>query len=324
MGDRWGTDGESIGGSVACTVVPVSLLPFLASIPSPSRNVVQLGPLRANAYGLCIALGVMAAVWLSRRRWENRGGNPDQITSIAMWGVPGGVIGARLYHVATDWRSFQGRWHEVPMVWKGGLGIWGGVALGVLAGMYGARRQGLHVPTLVDVCTPGIILAQAIGRWGNWFNQELFGRPTTLPWGLEIAPRRRPDGYERFATFHPTFLYECLWNLAVLALLLAVERRTRGRMRPGSLFAVYVAGYTLGRFVIENVRIDTATRLGGIRVNVWVSSIGFVVSMAFVLREVRRVRRVGATAASEGSDAPEGPGGPGGPDADQTVANPAQ
>jgi prolipoprotein diacylglyceryl transferase len=190
--------------------------------------------------------------------------------------------------------------------------------------MYGARRQSLHVPTLVDVCTPGIILAQAIGRWGNWFNQELFGRPTTLPWGLEIAPRRRPDGYERFATFHPTFLYECLWNLAVLALLLVVERRTRGRMRPGSLFAVYVAGYTLGRFVIENVRIDTATRLGGIRVNVWVSSIGFVVATAFVLREIRRVRRAGA-AAPPGAPAPAGaPEAPDAPDADQTVANPAQ
>jgi prolipoprotein diacylglyceryl transferase len=268
----------------------------VASIPSPSRNVVELGPLRANAYGLCIALGVVAAVWLSRRRWAARGGNPDQVSAIAMWGVPGGVIGARLYHVATDWRSFQGRWEEVPLIWKGGLGVWGGVALGVLAGMYGARRQGLDVATMVDVCTPGIALAQAIGRWGNWFNQELFGRPSSLPWAVEIAPRKRPDGFESAATFHPTFLYESMWNLLVVAAVLTVERRWGRSMRPGRLFAVYASTYTAGRFLIETVRIDTASRLGGLRINLWVAGAVFLASAIVLAVEFVRSRRGAAPA----------------------------
>jgi prolipoprotein diacylglyceryl transferase len=268
--------------------MPVAAL--LASIPSPSRNEIGIGPVRANAYGMCIAVGVIAAVWLSRRRWQALGGNPDQVSAIAMWGVPSGVIGARLYHVATDWRSFQGRWHEVPFIWKGGLGIWGGVALGVLGGMYGAQRQGVPVGTLVDVAAPAIPLAQAIGRWGNWFNQEVFGRPTTLPWGLEISPRRRPRGYEEFATFHPTFLYESLWNLLVVAVVLVAERRWKGRLRPGRLFAVYAVAYTTGRFFIETVRIDTASRVGGLRVNLWVAGVIFICALIILVRELLRSR----------------------------------
>jgi prolipoprotein diacylglyceryl transferase len=244
-----------------------------------------------RAYGLMIALGVVAAIAFTQRRWEARGGKPGDIAGLAMWAVPAGIVGARAYHVITDPELFRGRWLHVFAIWEGGLGIPGGIAAGVLTGVIVARRRGLPVAELLDVVAPAIPLAQAIGRLGNWFNQELFGRPATLPWALHVDPSHRPAGYEQYATFHPTFLYESLWNLALMAVLLWVERRLR--LRPGRLFAVYVGGYALGRLWIEALRIDPANRLAGLRVNEWTSIVALVaVATLFI---VARQRRSGPT-----------------------------
>ena len=283
----------------------------LASIPSPSRSVIDIGPLTVHAYGICIALGVVVAVWFGSRRWQSWGGDASDVPAIATWAVPAGVVGARLYHLATDWRSYRGRWSDMLKIGQGGLGIWGGVALGALAGVVVARRRGLSIGRGLDMAAPAIPLAQAIGRWGNWWNQELFGRPTSLPWAVEIDPAHRPAQYAAETTFHPTFLYESLWNLFAVAVVLIVEKRTRGRLRPGRLFAVYVATYTFGRFFIERVRIDRASHVGGLRINEVVALIVFAGAVA-VLLAGRRHR----------ADQPTDP--PAEPLVDQTVANPDQ
>ena len=244
-------------------------MPVVASIPSPSSGAIHIGSFQIRAYGLMIALGVIAAVKFASVRWRQRGGNPEDISAIATWAVPAGLIGARLYHVITDYQRFRGRWLHALAIWEGGLGIWGSVALGALVGWYVARRRGCDATLALDACAPAIALAQAIGRWGNWFNQELFGRPTTLPWALRIDPAHRPDKYLDKATFHPTFLYESLWCLLVVAVVLLVERRYR--LRPGGIFAVYVATYTVGRAWIEALRVDDAHHILGLRLNDWVS-----------------------------------------------------
>lgn len=236
-----------------------------------------------------IALGVVAAVAIASKRLERRGGDPSLISTIAIWAVPGGLVGARLYHVITDWYRFDdGEWLDAFKIWEGGLGIWGGIAGGTLVGAWVARRRGASVLALMDVVAPALPVAQAIGRWGNWFNQELFGRPTDLPWALEIEPSKRPDGFERFDTFHPTFLYESLWCLFTAAVCIWVERRWPGRLKPGRLFAVYVAVYTFGRFWFEGIRIDDASQLFGLRVNEWVSALVCLVAVAFVVTGRRR------------------------------------
>ena len=247
----------------------------IASIPSPSSGSISIGPLELRAYGLMIALGVLAAVWLAQRRWAARGGDPDDISGIAMWAVPAGLVGARLYHVATDWRDYQGRWLDVVKIWEGGLGVPGGMALGVAVGLLVARRRGIRVPVILDAATPALPLAQAIGRWGNWFNQELFGGPTDLPWGLEIDPSHRPARYLDDPTFHPTFLYESAWNLGLCALLIWVDRT--GRLKPGRLFPLYVLGYFVARLGLEMLRSDPASLVLGVRINIWTSLLGIVV-----------------------------------------------
>jgi prolipoprotein diacylglyceryl transferase len=257
-------------------------LRLVAAIPSPSENAIHLGPLQLRAYGLAIALGVIAAVAIARRRWAARGGDPADINGIALWAVLAGLVGARAYHVLTDLDRFAGRWWHALAVWEGGLGIPGGLAAGVVAGVVVARRRGLPAAQLLDVVAPAIPVAQAIGRLGNWFNQELFGRPTDLPWGLRIDPDHRPAGYGDVATYHPTFLYEALWNLALAALLIAWERR-HPHQRPGRLFALYVAGYALGRLWVEAIRIDPATRLLGLRVNIWTSLAALTGATAWLL-----------------------------------------
>ena len=269
---------------------------LIASIPSPPRNGLSLGPLDLRAYGVMIALGVLAAVWLSRRRWEARGGDPDQISRIALWAVPAGLIGARLYHVITDWKKFQSAgWLEVFAIWNGGLGIPGGMAAGILVGVWMARRQHMNQGEVIAAVVPGLPLAQAIGRLGNWFNQELFGSPTDLPWGLEIDEAHRPAEYLDVATFHPTFLYEAVWNLLLCGLLVSIDRRRVRRSvpalvtdprrvsRPGSLLAVYTLGYGLGRLWIEAVRIDPASLLLGVRVNIWMSLVLIMASALYLL-----------------------------------------
>ena len=241
---------------------------LLASIPSPSKA--TIGPL--HAYGLMIALGVLAAAWLMGRRMEHdRIGVRDDAYGIAMWAVPFGVIGARLYHVVTKWEDFRHDLPRIVKVWQGGLGIWGGIALGVVAGVVVMKRRRLAASRTLACAVPALPLAQAIGRWGNWWNQELFGRPTTLPWGLKIDEAHRPDQYLTSTTFHPTFLYESLWNLALCGFLLWYDRKHQHRVRGGRLLAMYAVGYTLARFFIEGLRVDEAHHIGGLRVNEWVS-----------------------------------------------------
>ena len=269
---------------------------MLSSIPSPSSGSLHLGPLQLRAYGLCIALGVWAAVSLTSRRYRQRGGDPALITSIAIWAVPGGIIGARIYHVITDYQLYTDRPLNALKIWDGGLGIWGGVLLGVAVGAFVARRHHADVATLLDCVAPALPLAQAVGRWGNWFNQELFGRPTSLPWGLEISRAQRPIGYEQFSTFHPTFLYESMWDLCVVAIVLAAERRLR--LRRGTLLAVYVVAYTFGRFFTEYLRIDKAHKIGPLRLNDWTSVAVFVGALVVLAATNRQPSREGHPAAA--------------------------
>lgn len=246
------------------------MLPRLfGSIPSPSSGVWEVFGLRLRAYGLMIALGVLAAVWLAQRRAHTRGIDPDHFSAIAVWGVGAGLVGARLYHVITDWRSFENRLGDIPLLWKGGLGIPGGMFAGVVVGVWAAKRRGLVGADALDVVVPSLSLAQAIGRVGNWWNQELFGKPTDLPWALEIDEVHRPARYATKDTYHPAFLYEVLWNLALTALIIAIDRK--GVVKRGRLIGVYLVGYGLGRLWIELLRIDPAGHLFGVRVNVWVS-----------------------------------------------------
>jgi prolipoprotein diacylglyceryl transferase len=261
-----------------------------ASIPSPSQGVWHLGPLPLvgsvpiRAYALCIIAGVVLAWWVANRRWVARGGRPGTVADIAVWAVPFGLVGARLYHVVTDYQLYfaPGRdpWRAFA-VWEGGLGIWGGVAFGALGAWIACRRRGIPLPAMADAAAPGIVLAQAVGRWGNWFNQELFGAPTTLPWGLQIDPAHRPAGYEEYATFHPTFLYECLWNIGVAGLVVWADRRFR--LGHGRAFALYVAGYTAGRTWIEYLRIDTVNEIAGFRLNFWTSLVVFTGAVVYMV-----------------------------------------
>jgi len=261
----------------------------LASIPSPSDGTLDIGPLSIHAYGLMIALGVIAGVWLAGRRLAASGaGTRDDMANIAMWAVAAGVIGARIYYIITDasepWRE-PGKWLQV---WKGGLGIPGGLILGVLVGMWAAKRRNVNGPMLLTAAAPAIPLSQAIGRWGNWFNQELFGRPTTLPWGLEIDDAHLPEGYPSGTLFHPTFLYESLWNFALCGVLLLIDRKMT--LRPGRLMAVYVVGYSIGRFWVESLRIDPANSGGGWRLNQWMAAAFFVLSVGYLVIDHLRHR----------------------------------
>ena len=264
---------------------------LLGTIPSPSSGSIQLGPIKLNAYGLMIALGVIVAVRIAGRRAEAKGvGTTDDISSIAMWAVPAGIIGGRIYHVITDYEKFQGRWFDVVKIWQGGLGIWGGVALGVFVGGWTARKRGLDAWWIISCAVPAIAVAQAIGRWGNWFNQELFGRPTTLPWALEVSDSTAVKaGYSAGTTFHPTFLYESIGCLLLAFLLIRLESRiTPAR---GRLLAWYVAGYTMLRFFVEGLRIDPAHSAGGLRLNQWVSIGAFCAAVLLLLLDRLRSQK---------------------------------
>jgi prolipoprotein diacylglyceryl transferase len=274
----------------------------LASIPSPPDGVWHLGPLPVRAYALCIIVGVLVAVWLGNRRWVARGGRAGTVADLAVVAVPLGLVGARLYHVATDWQLYFGAGRDPVRalhVWEGGLGIWGAIAGGALGAWWVCHRRGVPFPAMADALAPSLAIAQAIGRLGNWFNQELFGAPTTLPWALEIDPEHRPDGYEQYATFHPTFLYELVWNLGVAGLVLWADRRFR--LGHGRAFALYVAAYTLGRGWIEAVRIDPVNYLGPFRFNVWTSIVLFVLAVGYLLWSARH--RPGREEVAEGEPA---------------------
>ncbi|WP_370287487.1 prolipoprotein diacylglyceryl transferase [Nocardioides sp.] len=279
----------------------MSLHLIAASIPSPSNGVWHLGPFPIRGYALCIILGIVVAVWIGERRWQARGGRLGEVQDVALWAVPFGIVGARAYHVATDWEKYfgaGGKPIEVFYVWHGGLGIWGGVALGAVGAWVGARRKGIRLAPLLDALAPGVLVGQAIGRWGNWFNQELYGRPTDLPWKLEIDRDHFSGEYVRslvaagkpipdVAYFHPTYLYEFLWNLAAFAVVIWLDRRFR--LGHGRVVAVYVMAYTLGRGWIEDLRIDDVqlNNVLGLRFNVWTSIVLFVAAAAYLLWSLR-------------------------------------
>lgn len=256
---------------------------LLSAIPSPSSGTLEIGPLKLNAYGLMIALGVVAAVWLAGRRLEQRGiGKRDDISEMALWAVPAGVIGARLYHVVTDWSRFSDNPGDIVKIWEGGLGIWGGIALGVIVGLWAIRRKGLPIALTLTCVTPALPLAQSIGRWGNWWNQELFGKPTDLPWALKVsADTAVKAGELPGTTFHPTFLYESIGCLLIAVVLVLIDRRVK--LKPGLLFFVYTAMYTFMRFFIEGLRVDPATEAGGLRLNQWTSIVVFSVSILILV-----------------------------------------
>ncbi|PWI14463.1 prolipoprotein diacylglyceryl transferase [Streptomyces sp. Act143] len=258
----------------------------LAYLPSPSQGVWHLGPLPIRAYALCILAGIFTAVWLTGRRWEARGGRREDIADIAIWAVPFGVLGGRLYHVITDPELYFAAGKQplhALFIWDGGLGIPGAVALGAVGAWLGCRRRGIRLADFADAVAPGLVLAQAIGRWGNYFNQELYGSPTHLPWALYIDPANRPADSPSVALYHPTFLYECLWDLGVMALLLWLDARHHQRLRRGRLFACYVLAYTTGRAWIEALRIDHANHFLGLRLNDYVSLVLFTGALAYLI-----------------------------------------
>lgn len=258
-------------------------------IPSPSTGVWDIGPFPLRAYALGIIVGALLAIWIGEKRMQARGGRAGLVSDVALWAIPFGIVGARVYHVATDPELYFGPGRDawrVFLIWEGGLGIWGAIAGGALGAWIAMRREDVRFSVLADSLAPGLLVAQAVGRLGNWFNQELFGKPTTLPWGLEIDDLHRPVGYEAFATFHPTFLYELLWNLAAALVIVLIDRRHR--LTGGRAFALYVMLYTAGRFWIEQLRIDTANHIGPFRLNVWTSIIVFLLALGYFVWSRRR------------------------------------
>jgi prolipoprotein diacylglyceryl transferase len=252
---------------------------LIASIPSPGTSVVDVGPFVIHMYGVMLLIAIAACVWLTGIRWRQLGGDWDLVLRVAVWGVAAGIVGARAYHVLTSWSEVPHTWWGPFAVWKGGLGVWGGILCGTLAGAWVVRRAKQSVLLFMDTIAPGLLLAQGIGRWGNYWNQELFGKPTDLPWGLQIDPAHRPVGYENSTTFQPTFLYEFIWDVLMVGVLILVGKRFR--IKPPGLFALYVSLYTAFRAYEETLRIDPAHHFLGQRVNFWVSIALFVVSTAF-------------------------------------------
>ncbi len=271
------------------------------SIPTPSVSSFSVGPFKIHFYALCIIAGIAIAIYLGDKRYRKAGGGQNVVADVAIAAVPAGIIGGRLYHLITSPDAYFGA-HGRPLdafkIWNGGLGIWGAVALGTLVAYWQherLRRRGregmLSFGAFTDALAPGLLFAQAIGRFGNWFNGELFGRPTSLPWALEIPVELRPSGYEAYPTFHPTFLYEAIWCVFVATLLLLLEKR----FRPGQGFLFYIGAYCVGRFFIESLRIDAAHALAGLRVNEWMS-IFVAVSAGFLFwRSGRSHRRSGVS-----------------------------
>jgi prolipoprotein diacylglyceryl transferase len=258
-------------------------------LPSPPSNGFYIGPLFVHAYGLCYVVGVIAAVTIAVRRWEAQGGSRELVYDVALWGFPAGVIGGRLYFLATSWSEVPPHWWGPFAIWDGGLGIWGGIALGALVGIWRLRRAGANVPAFMDAAAPALLVAQAIGRIGNYFNQELFGAPTKLPWALEISLEHRPIGYLQYATFNPTFLYELIWNLMLASALVWLGHHRK--IRAPGLFALYVAGYSFARIGEELLRVDPAHHIFGLRLNFYVASILCLIGIVWFIR-IQRARPI--------------------------------
>jgi prolipoprotein diacylglyceryl transferase len=286
----------------------VSLL--LAAIPSPHTGVFHVFGRPIHLYGLMLLVAIVACIWLTWVRWRRWGGDPDLVLRVAVWGVAAGIVGARAYHDVTSWNEVPNpKWRGIFAVWQGGLGIWGGILLGCLVGAVVVYRSGASVRLFMDAVAPGLLLAQAIGRWGNYFNQELFGKPTNLPWKLKIDIEHQagiPPKYQGASGYHPTFLYEFLWDLAGVGILLLVGWRFR--IKPPALFALYVSYYCFGRFFEELLRIDPSHKFGGLRLNAWVSIVVFVISTAFfVWWQLIRREPTGDELVRGGRAAPTGP-----------------
>lgn len=269
----------------------------LAYIPSPTISQFSIGPVTIHIYALCILMGIVLAVWITTTRWKKLGGNFDQVLDITLVSVSAGIIGARLYHIITTPERFfgpDGDWAEMFRIWNGGLGIWGGVLFGALAAWAWCRHKHYPMALLADAIAPGLLVAQAVGRLGNWFNQELYGAPTTLPWGLKLNMEGTAIGHSEQCydgatcpsgtLFHPTFLYEMIWNLIGAAIIVYIGSKAMKKLKAGSLFAVYIMWYTLGRTWIESLRIDYAHEFLGVRINVWVSMAVFVLgAVSFIV-----------------------------------------
>ncbi|WP_328948200.1 prolipoprotein diacylglyceryl transferase [Streptomyces sp. NBC_00184] len=295
----------------------------LAYIPSPSTGVIDLGPIPLRGYAFCIIIGVFVAVWFGNKRWVARGGRVGTVADIAVWAVPFGLVGGRLYHVITDYQLYFSdgeNWVDAFKIWQGGLGIWGAIALGAVGAWIGCRRRGIPLPAWADALAPGIALAQACGRWGNWFNQELYGRATDVPWALKIS-----EGPNRVAgTYHPTFLYESLWCIGVALLVIWADRRFR--LGHGRAFALYVAAYCAGRAWIEYMRVDEAHHILGLRLNVWTALIVFVLAVVYIVisAKVRPGREeIVEPGVSETPEAPEAEDGGAAKDTESPEAKPA-
>jgi prolipoprotein diacylglyceryl transferase len=261
----------------------------LAFLPSPSFNGFSVGPLFIHMYGLMYVLAVASAVLVSARRWAAKGGSRELVYDVALWGFPAGLIGGRLYFLATSWNEIPPHWWGPFAVWKGGLGIWGGIAAGTLVGIWRLRRHGANIPVFMDAAAPGLLVAQSFGRLGNYFNQELYGLPSRLPWAVEIGVSHRANvlaKYQHYATFQPTFLYEIIWNLLLAATLVWLGHHRR--IKPPGLFALYVAGYSFARIWEELLRIDPAHRILGMRLNFWVALALFIAGVAWFVRIQRR------------------------------------
>jgi prolipoprotein diacylglyceryl transferase len=310
-----GLAGHTLLGMVSHT--PVMPLSFL---PSPSSNGFHLGPLFVHYYGLMYVIGIALAVYITRRRWRAAGGDPALVADVATWAVPAGIIGGRVYFDITTPADIPHHWWGIFAVWSGGLGIWGGVAFGAAAGIWRVRRTGADAGRFANAVAPALLVAQAIGRIGNYFNQELYGRPSTLPWALEISPAHRaglPAKYAAFATFQPTFLYELIWDLALAAVLvwLGHHRKTR----PWGLFALYIAGYSAFRIIEESLRIDSSEHFLGLRLNFYVATLG---TLAGLIWFVAIQRRAGRNAPAGGAGTPEGSGSAEIADSAETASTP--
>jgi prolipoprotein diacylglyceryl transferase len=271
-------------------------------IPSPPINSFHIGPLDVHFYALGYIIGIALAIWITRRRWRALGGDADLVNDIALWVVPAGIIGGRIYFDITTPADIPHVWYGVFAVWSGGLGIWGGIFLAAIVGLWRIRRSGASGALFMEAVAPALLVAQGVGRIGNYFNKELFGGPTSLPWGLQIPFQYRPAGYQQYTTFHPTFLYELIWDFALAAVLVWLGHH-RTIKAPG-LFALYVAGYSGFRIFEESLRVDSSVRFLGQRLNLYVASVLLVVGLIWFYRSQRRPDPAPAPPAADAS-APE-------------------
>jgi prolipoprotein diacylglyceryl transferase len=275
---------------------------MLASIPSPSSSGLQLGPFEVHVYGLMYAIGVALAIYITRRRWSAVGGKPDLVYDVALWAFPAGLIGGRIYFDITSFSEMPHTWYGPIAIWDGGMGIWGGVAAGAVVGIWRLRRAGVKVAPFMDAVAPALLVAQAVGRIGNYFNQELFGGPSSLPWALQISPEHRPTGYIHYATFQPSFLYELVFDLALAAFLVWLGHHRR--IRPPGLFALYVTGYSAFRIFEESIRVDPAHYILGLRLNFYVACVLTIAGAAWF---VASQRGSGDPATPQGAEPVPGP-----------------